>query len=182
MFTIPSTCHHMRCHEALSYCTFLRSVLTSNSSIFGWLMPAAALESSLSTVSLPAPHLPSYIFFVAVPSHKMKKEYLFLQVPGFALLRRNCASASFVREMFWRENFCTAWAPRSVSRANRGSKNHGMFLDSRCFVGTLVLQVLLAKFFGTEIFEKHGRHAAFQEQTGGAKIMVSSWIRGACGA
>lgn len=51
-------------------CTFLRSVLTSNSSIFGLLLPAAALESPLSTVSLPEPHLPRYIFFVAVPSHK----------------------------------------------------------------------------------------------------------------
>ncbi len=52
-----------------------------------------------------------------------------VKVVGF---RRNFGSARFVLENFRRGNFCKAWAPRSVWRATRGSKNHGKFkfLDS----------------------------------------------------
>ena len=105
---IPSPCHHMWCHEAFSFCTFLRSVLTSNSSIFGLLMPAAALETPLSAVSLPEPHLPPYIFAVAVSSHKVKNEYLFLRsvltsnsVPFSALL----TFFSTPRVSSWKKNW-----------------------------------------------------------------------------
>ena len=34
--TISSPCHHMRCHEAFSFCTFLRLVLTSNTFTCVW--------------------------------------------------------------------------------------------------------------------------------------------------
>ena len=52
-----------------------------------------------------------------------------------------------------------------------------MFLDSHCSVGTLLLERLFGKFFGTEILAKHRRHAAFEGQRGEAKIMGCSWIR-----
>ena len=51
--------------------------------------------------------------------------------------------------------------------------------EPRCLVGTLLLERSFGKIFGEATFAKHGRHAALEGQRGGAKIMTSSWIRGA---
>ena len=85
-------------------------------------------------------------------------------------------------ENFLRGNFCKAWAPHTVSRTGRGSENklhsekvswiHGLSCEP-CF-----RNLPSKKFFGTEIFAKHRRHAAFARQSGGPKIMQRSWIHG----
>ena len=47
---------------------------------------------------------------------------------------------------------------------------------SRLFVGTLLPERSVGKFFGTKNFANHGRHAAFEGPRGEKNIMTSSWI------
>ena len=54
------------------------------------------------------------------------------------------------------------------------AKNYGKFVGFAVCLWNLLPPTWSAKILETEILAKHGRHAAFEAQRGGPKIMASS--------
>ena len=100
------------------------------------------------------------------------------EFPGIRGLSPEPSSSNLVRENFGPGNFCEAWAPRSVGSTTRGAKNCGKFPGFAGCLGNLLRPTWSAKIWWTELFAKHGRHAAFEARRGEPERMGNSGIRG----
>ena len=100
------------------------------------------------------------------------------ELPGIRGLSPEPSSSNLVRENFGPGNFCEAWAPRSVGSTTRGAKNCGKFPGFAGCLGNLLRPTWSAKIWWTELFAKHGRHAAFEARRGDPQRMGNSGIRG----
>lgn len=79
--------------------------------------------------------------------------------------------ANLARENFGNKNFSETWAPRRVRSRTRGTKSCGKFPGFAVCLWNLLRPTWPAKILETEIFEKHGHHAALEARRGEPKIL-----------